>query len=443
MRRLLGLALVFLVCLAFVHCGEQSCLLDSSDLGHASSGERPEAREVKYYDESMLPASELAGLDNEFGFRIFREIVGLRPDENVLVSPLSISMALGMVTNGAAGTTLDAMRSTLSLDQHPMCVVNACYYALMRNLEWLDPEVRFEIANSVWCCDAVAFEEPFLDACRSSFEAQVRGVDFGMACTRDTINAWVNRKTHSRIPTILDYPLNPATVVVLVNAMYFLGTWADEFDPGETDNDWFTLPDGSSAECRMMERPPLDPEMEYPGCTYSFLSHSDFQGIELPYGDSLFSMILLLPRPDIDVDEVISMLDRETWDEWMDSFCITEGRLLMPKFELGFRYEDEMREALTALGMGPAFDPGQADFSRICTYLSLWIDTVIHKTYIRVDEAGTEAAAVTAVVIPTGITPCPPYFVMYINRPFVFVIRDNRWGTVLFLGKVVNPGYLP
>jgi serine protease inhibitor len=441
MERLLRLSAVFLICLVFLNCGEHACPPDSQDFGHAASHGPAESQEVKYYDESMLATSKLAGLDNEFGFQMFKEIVGLHPDENVFISPLSISMALGMTTNGAAGPTLDAMRTTLNLDSYPMCVVNTCYHSLMRNLEWLDPQVRFEIANSVWCCEAVTFEEPFLDACRTSFEAQVRGVDFTEAGTRDTINAWVNRKTHGKIPTIVNV-LNPATVVMLINAMYFLGTWAEEFDPGASHNDWFNLPDGSAAECRMMERPPLDPEIDLPGCKYTFLSHSDFQGIELPYGDSLFSMVLLMPRSGTDVDPLISMLDRETWDEWMGSFCITKGRLLMPKFELAFKYEDEMRDALIALGMGPAFDPGQADFSRICTYLPLWIGRVIHKTYIRVDEAGTEAAAVTAVDIPTGITPCPAYFEMYINKPFVFVIRENRWGTILFLGKVVDPGYL-
>jgi serine protease inhibitor len=400
-------------------------------------------RQRLHFDESLLTRRQLATLGNEFGFRLFKGMVGERPDENVFISPLSVSMALGMVVNGAAGETRDAILSTLGIDGYPMEMVNACYRSLIDNLVGMDPQADFEIANSVWCRAGVTFEDAFLNACRTHFDAEVRSLDFSDPGAADTINAWVDEKTLGYIPEIVETPIDPEVVMILLNALNFWGTWTYRFDPMLTHDDWFHLPDGSQTLCRMMQRPDPDLPFDPPGCKYAYLRYDYlFEAVELPYGDSLFSMIVVLPWPGVHVDSVIAVLNQDDWGVWMNSFCRrhTYGIVSMPRYELEFACD--MNDALSALGMEIAFVPGQADFSAMSSYMLLWISKVKHKTYVHVDEGGTIAAAVTEVDISTGINPCPDYFELCVDRPFVVAIRENRWGNIIFIGKIVDPGYL-
>lgn len=436
MTKRLEILSLLCVFLAFTQCTDRS--LSPTEQAYEAT---TDTREHLFGDESLLMSGELAALDNEFGFRLLREIAADQPDENIFISPLSISMALGMTVNGAAGSTREAMLQTLGLDGHSMMTVNTCYRNLIDRLVGMDPLADFEIANSVWCRDGVTFEDPFLNACRSSFDAEVRSLDFSDPGAADTINAWVEEKTLGYIPEIVDSPLSPDLVAMLLNALNFWGTWTYEFDPQLTHDGWFYKSDGSRVRCRMMERPDDAPGVDYPGCRYTYVQHDAFQAVELPYGDSLFSMVVFKPRMGTDIDELVSMLDQDLWQQCTSNNCWTYGRVLMPRFELESGYD--LNDVLTALGMGIAFSPGIADFSGICHYMTLWISQVKHKTYVRVDEGGVVASAVTEVDVPTGNLPCPPYFTMHVNQPFVFAIRENIWGTILFLGKVVDPGYLP
>ena len=380
----------------------------------------------------MLTAEEqhLVSAYNTFGLRVFRELVkDASPDSNVFVSPLSISMALGMTLNGAAGTTEDAMKTTLEFEDMDIEDINQCYRSVIDLLTELDPDIIFEIANSIWYRPRLHPLQDFLDACETYFDSEMRPLDFSRPDAPDIINAWVSEKTHGKIEEIIYGPIHPLTVMFLINAIYFLGNWTYEFDPELTADDWFEPKDGVQIPCRMMQRPGPDEVSEY-----RYYETDDFQAVDLPYADGWFSMTILLPKVGVGIDEIIQACDEQAWAGWMAGFHSHEGRLQVPKFEI--TYEESLNSALKRMGMGIAFGD-DADFSRISGDHDLFISSVRHKTYVRVDEAGTEAAAVTVVEI--RVSAIPEVFEMRVDRPFLFAIREHHSGTVLFIGKMVRP----
>ena len=414
--------LVLLSCIALVLAG---CSDNATCPGGNDSEGKPITRD------------ELVESDNAFGFRLFKELVKENPDTNVFISPLSVSLALGMTANGARGATLRAMLSTLGLEGYSLESANETYHALVEFLTALDPQVQFEVANSIWCREGTGFNQEFFDDCTTYFNALMRDINFADPASSDTINAWVCQKTHGRICEMVPKPIGLNVVMILLNAIYFLGTWRYEFDPAYTADEWFRLPDGSTTQCRMMKRPGPEPE---PG-TYilsdcKYYSDDILQIVDLPYGDSLFTMTVLLPRIEVDVDTLVERLDPSQWQRWINNLQDCRGRVALPRFELGF--DANLNEVLKALGMGIAFG-GAADLSGIAP--GLFISDVRHKTYVRVDEEGTEAAAVTEVDIATGYTPDCAHFEVWVSRPFIFAIRENEANTILFVGKVTNPGY--
>ncbi|MEE8417783.1 MAG: serpin family protein [candidate division Zixibacteria bacterium] len=386
-------------------------------------------------DQSRQPPRALSAAEenlvdsgNKFGFKLFREIVQAEPDRNIFISPLSVSMALGMAYNGADGTTLEAMDSTLELSGIDIQEVNESYQSLIDLLMGLDPEVTFQIANSMWYRQGFPVVRTFIDRIETYFYAVVDDLDFYDPASADIINDWVDQNTNGKITEIVDPPIDPFTVMFLINAIYFNANWTYQFDEEDTQEDLFTLPDGSQRACWMM----------FQEDEFRFLWHEDFQAVDLPYGDGLFSMTILLPRSHVDIDALIADLNQENWDIWINDFYEEPGALFLPKFSL--EYEILLKDVLTALGMGIAFNPDLANFGQMIepggiVEGNLYITRVKHKTFIEVDEAGTEAAAVTSVGF--GATSGPP--VLRINRPFIFMIRENHSQTILFMGKIVEP----
>ncbi len=363
--------------------------------------------------------------DNKFGLKLFRELNIDEKDSNLFISPLSVAMALGMTYNGANGETQEAMQKALELQGFTLEEVNQCYGHLIESLTQLDPKVEFQIANSIWYRleDWVPREE-FLFTCNKYYSALVRGLDFDDPSSVDTINAWVEDNTNGKIEKIWDEPMDRETMMFLINAIYFKGAWTYQFDKNDTKDDWFYLPDGSMKRCRMMEQRGF----------FDYFENKAFEALDLPYGDGDFSMTIFLPRLGVDIDSLIEELNQENLNHWLDRFEKDSIDVYIPKFKL--EYESGLNYVLMRLGMGIAFDPGKADFSKMYEEGPVWIDTVKHKSFIEVNEEGTEAAAVTVVVMEKGL---PPGF--RVNRPFVFMIRENVSGTILFMGKIVDPGY--
>jgi len=373
-----------------------------------------------------LSVTELAVIEasNTFAFDLTSRVFVADPRPNIVLSPLSASMALGMTMNGASAATFDAMRSTLGFDGLTQEAINDAYRDLIDLLQDLDPAVRFEIANAIWAREGFPFHAAFFDAVRAAFDARVESRDFADPATVAAINDWVEASTEGLIDSIVD-ALDPALVMLLVNAIYFDGEWTTQFDSSDTRPQAFTRPDGSTVQVDMMTMD--DPEVLAgwgPG----------YQAVELPYGGEAFSMVLVLPDDPAGARGFASALDADAWEGIVGG--LAEGNLALlgvPKLTLS--YDTYLNDALADMGMGVAFGDG-ADFTAMSPVGDeLCISFVRQKTFIDVDERGTRAAAVTAVGV--SVTSLPPSFVA--DRPFVFAIRERLSGTILFVGLVEDP----
>jgi serine protease inhibitor len=374
-----------------------------------------------------LPSVEkkLIESDNNFGLKLFKKIIKEEGDSNVFISPLSVAMALGMTYNGANGETQEAMQQALELNGFTLEEVNQSYKHLIELLTGLDPKVKFQIANSIWYRLGLTPRKEFLDLCKKYFDALVKGLDFSQPDAADTINGWVEEKTNGKIKDLVNKPIDPYIVMFLINAIYFKGDWTYQFDEAETRDDWFYLPDGSKKLCKMMEQ----------RAVFDYFENDAFQTIDLPYGDGDFSMTVFLPKYGTDINSLIGEFDQDKLSYWFTCLESDSVNVYLPRFKL--EYGVGLNDALIALGMGIAFS-GAADFSRMYEGGGVYIDSVKHKSFIEVNEEGTEATAATVVIIKEAGS---SVLQIRLDRPFVFMIRENVSGTILFIGKIVDPGF--
>ena len=364
---------------------------------------------------------KLVASANDFSFALFRQLAAARKDSNVFASPLSASMALGMTMNGAAGPTFDQMRSALAFGTASEADINAGYKSLIALLRGLDPSVDVRIANSIWYRNGFPFNQTFLDAGKTWFDAQVSALDFAQQSAVTTINNWVNSATTGKIPTIIDR-IGQDQVMFLINAIYFKGSWRDRFDPAETRDAPFRGVAGDQP-MRLMHR----------NGKMSFLFSAAVAAVDLPYGNSAYTMTVILPQPGTNIDAVAASLKPETWALWLSQFRDLKTDVWLPKLKL--EWERDLNDDLKALGMRDAFVPNGADFTRMSPRgRELYIDKVKQKTYVDINEEGTEAAAATSVGI--SVTSLPPS--LRVDRPYIFVIRERLTGTIVFMGKIVR-----
>jgi serine protease inhibitor len=359
-----------------------------------------------------------------FDFNLFRQVAEEDSGENVVLSTLSAKMALAMVYNGADGKTREAMAKVLGFERLSLEEVNRELHDQMVSLQSADEKLQVELANSLWADDEIDFLDDFKERCREYYDAEAASLDFDDPASVDIINAWASEKTHGKIEKIIDS--FEEDIYALMNAVYFNGKWTLEFDKSLTQDGDFYLLDGSTVKVPMMHQ----------SGDYLYYENEDLQAVSLPYGDEKMSMYVFLPREGKDIAQFIQTLNEENWTAWMDSFLESEGSIALPRFKV--EYGKRLNDALTALGMGIAFKASQADFSEMAPIAPLWISRVLQKTYIDVNEEGTEAAAVTYGGAMASCSPDEP-FVMNVDRPFFFVIRDNRTGTLLFMGSIVDP----
>ena len=355
---------------------------------------------------------------NDFAFDLFRTGNASQHKANVFISPLSASMALGMTANGASGTTYDEMYSTLRLNGATREDVGAGYKSLIALLMGLDPGTTFSIANSIWYDQTFPFNTSFLDESKLYFDAQVQALDFKSPSAVPTINSWVSAKTNHRIPTILD-SIDDSEVMFLINAIYFKGIWQKQFDKSKTTDAPFRAADGTTATVKMMSRAE--------GVQYA--AAPEYSAVDLPYGNSAFTMTVVLPNGDIDA--FAESFDEGKWNTLVSSLHDSNVPVYLPRFRM--EWKRMLNEDLQQLGMRLAFY--QADFTRMSPRgLDLIITRVLQKTFVDVDEEGTEAAAATMVGI--GLTSFPVAF--RADRPFLVVIRERFSGTILFIGKIAK-----
>jgi len=370
----------------------------------------------------------IVSADTKFGFSLFSQILKTDADKNVFVSPASVAMALAMTDNGASGDTQQAMARVLELQGLSLEDVNRANAALKAALENPDPKVQLLIANSIWARTGVPFKPDFIARNKEFYGAEVRELDFRAADAASTINEWVSKNTKGKITEIVKGPLDDLMVLYLINAVYFKGEWTTAFEKAQTTEREFTLLDGSKKKHPMMSQ----------SGNYRYYKGGDFQAVSLPYGSSRVSMYIFLPAKESSLKAFCRNLNAQNWEDWIAKFKSTDGDILLPKFKL--EYEILLNDALKALGMERAFDPQRADF-RAMTTVPVCISEVKHKTFVEVNEEGTEAAAVTSVGMrATSVMPTPKErFTMVVDRPFFCAIRDNQTGTVLFMGTIVEP----
>jgi serpin B len=374
-------------------------------------------------------SSRLLEADNSFGLKIFQKVREKSDEENIMISPLSISVALTMAYNGAEGDTKKEMQETLELNGLTESEINGSYKTLINALLKLDDDVIFNIANAIFYADIFTVKPGFLEINRNVYDAEIEKLDFSSQQSVNIINDWVAENTNDKIQTVINQ-LNPLDRMLVINAIYFKGTWSVQFDKKGTQELNFTMKDGNIVKVPMMNK--LD---QVPYCANNL-----FKAVKIPYGRGNYNMVVILPAEGKNSQDVIDELNINNWKEWMSGFEIKDRvDITMPRFK--FSFDTGLNDILKEMKMVKAFSPSEADFSKI-TDEDLYISMVLHKSFIDVNETGTEAAAVTVVTFTTtSIDPGPPKIPFLVNKPFVFAITEEDTGAILFIGEVSNPEY--
>lgn len=383
-----------------------------------------------------LTADEQAVIEasNRFGFAMVAELYGADPGANLFTSPLSAHAALSMALTGARDSTLDAMRETLGFgdgDAPSIDAIRESYAGLSDLLLDLDPRVELAIGNAAWLDETFPFRAAWVDGVAEAFDARTQAVDFADPALPGEINDWVDEATAGRITEMVE-SLDPNEVLMLLNAIYFKGQWTDQFDPDDTRDAPFILPDGSTKTVQMMVRGEGELDV-YRG--------PDALVADLPYGGGVFRFTVVLPPEDGSLADLVAGLDDARWNTWMAGLAEDDVPVHMPRFTL--EWEKELKDALESLGMGIAFVAGRADFGGMlaegfdpqATGTDLHITRVKQKSFLTVNEEGTEAAAATSVGVGVTSAPMP----VVVDRPFLLAIRERLSGTIFFLGAIVDP----
>lgn len=371
---------------------------------------------------------EMVKSDQQFAFELFSNVFNEEAadmDDNFMISPLSLSMALAMTLNGAEGETKAAIQEALKLGDFSPQEVNDYYKKMREALLRTDPSTKLSIANSIWTNQNVPIKSEFIKTNQDFFSSTVKSVDFSNINTADEINKWAADNTNNLIDNVID-KTDPLTLMYILNAIYFKGIWTSEFDPDLTQKKPFYHENGESVSVDMMNQKN----------DFYYSQNNTLQMLQLPYGNEAYSMLILLPKEGNNLSDVNSELqNREALNSLKSSIRETEVNVNLPKFKT--EYSKRLNDALINMGMGIAFDSNRADFSGMSDE-DAFVSFVDQFTYISTDEVGTEAAAVTVVGI--GVTSYePPRTVEFnANKPFIYVIQENSTGSILFMGAVKN-----
>jgi serpin B len=424
MKKTLGLLFMSLILLAIVGCTQPAAASEIK-----SDKPRETAPAVTAADSAALTAGNGA-----FAFNLYKNLKDA--DGNLFLSPYSISEALAMTCGGAQGDTAKQMAAALQFT----LAQNALHPAFNnvdlelakrgKGAQGADGKgFRLKVVNAIWGQQGFKFSQPYLDLLAQNYGAGLRLQDFikNPDQSRQTINQWVSDQTEARIKDLLPQgSVTNLTRLVLTNAIYFNAAWQSQFQKSSTKDGQFTLISGSKVTSPMM----------YQMKNFNYTEGDYYQAIELPYDGNELSMVIILPRAD-QYKAYESALNYQQVTGIIQNLKINEVKLTMPKFKIESQFG--LKKNLSELGMPVAFSPGQADFSGIDGAKDLYISDVVHKSFVNVDEAGTEAAAATGIMVGTTALPAKIYD-MTLDHPFIFFIRDIKTGTIIFLGRVSNPG---
>lgn len=400
-----------LLCLPFTACND--------DVEEQSILPTMQPIELNATEKEM--AAQQGDFASTLSLVLYRQL-GERTD-NWLVSPFSLQCALGMLSNGASGETHNEILHTLSLSQYSQEEVNAYFKKLIEGLHTVNSAITVKTANSVWGNAGITLKEDFQKMNIENYSAMVSQLDFSDPSAVDQINAWCNQTTEGLIPSILD-EVNPTATVYLLNSLYFKARWESEFSPEKTQEGNFTTSSGKVIKAHFMQAKRMA----------AYVENEWFTSTSLSYQNGSYVMRLILPQPEISIDQVLQALSESNGNLWKN-VVLADINLKIPRFTLENKMD--LIPALQALGMKKAFT-NEADFSSmsdIATYISL----VQQATRLKVDEEGSEGAAVT-VIEGDLMSPLPEEKVdFFLDRPFLFQIIEPATGTVLFMGQVGSP----
>ncbi len=423
-----------------------AALLLGSMLGACSSSESiEEAGEPKYvnmYQEVKpvrLTAEQtvFANDNNGFTLNFFQSLNGKMKNRSIVCSPLSITYVLSMVNDGATGTTEQELEQTLGFHKGGIQAVNDYCKNLIDNLPHVDEKVQLNIANAIFVNDKYQLRKQFQQDMANYYDAKAEALDFSSSSTLDRINGWCDEKTRAMIPTILER-VDPRTVSYLLNAIYFKAEWASMFEKNETREETFTTPDGET-------RVPLMHQNVY----MNYLRNDQYTAVSIPYGNGQWMMTVMLPEDGKTTDDVISSLAASGWSTDFLKNPLREARryavdLKLPRFETAFDTDDAggLIELLKGMGIRRAFDGNSAEIPNMCENGDLYISMMKQKAKIKVNEEGSEAAAVTIAGLnflsAVADTQEPPKATFHANRPFVYLIHEQSSGVILFVGKFMG-----
>ncbi|NJP05641.1 MAG: hypothetical protein HC837_08490 [Chloroflexaceae bacterium] len=360
-----------------------------------------------------------------FAFTLLHQFMPAQSEHTSVLSPASILLTLGMVGNGATATTREAITTVMGLDTLSLEQFNQASAAWQRSLDALQAQGTLMLANALWLRDTVPVQPDFAACLQQYYQAETHTLDFQDPAAASRINTWISDRTCGRIPHMID-TVRDNLVLILTNALAFKGKWTFPFDPAETTTGTFYLPDGSHQHPPMMSQTRSD---------IPYYRSEQFQMIALPYGDDQrITMYLLLPAEHITLADCCMQLDASSWQNLLAQLTPAPGTVVLPRLSLTSKHD--LKEVLTALGMGIAFDPELAHFQGISEVHS-WIGSILHHTALEVNEAGTEAAAATA-ILQRSFNPTPP-FSMVFDRPFLCIIADTQTDIPLFMGIITEP----
>jgi serine protease inhibitor len=361
------------------------------------------------------------------GFALFSLIEKLETSgkRNLLISPASIEIALGMAYAGASGETAEAMSRVLGMDSSREAALNELG-GLRAMLEKPGSGVTLKVANAAWIDNSIHLNRKFTTDLAATFETKLETVRFRDPTTISRINDWVSKATEGKISRLLEYP--PSPPMFLANAVYFHARWQAPFRKESTQEQPFYPESGSTLAVPMMQQKGR----------FRYAKGPDFAVVALPYVDNRFAMYCFLP--DKGVEALVAGLKDSSWSNLSHTLHPMQGSVALPKFKM--EYSEELKEALSSLGLGIAFDPERAQFPRMIDGPGgLYIGGVLHKTFLEVDEEGSTAAAVTGIQMMTSAMIRPQEeFNLVFNRPFLTAIVDEKSGTILFLGIIGQPG---
>jgi serpin B len=383
-------------------------------------------------NETTNNSQSVAAANTTFGFNLLAQLAANNTGSgNIFISPYSASTALQMVSAGAAGTTQKQMQQVLGTSGLPQASLNDGVQKIAAIINSKNTNFTLITANALWYQNGISINTNFIEGNQNFFGASVEAIDFYNSTSAHTINSWASNETQGNITNVVSYPFDPVPSLLLANAVYFKGSWQTPFATNLTVPATFHLKGGQATV----------PMMNQSG-TFFYCATNGYQAIQLPYQGGDLTMDIFLPNTNSSISALLKTLQNMGWQKAsQNGFSEQQGSLSLPKFNLN--YSVNLIPSLKALGMTNAFSrtPGVADFSNISVINQLYISSVNQQAIIKVDEVGTEAAAVTTIGLASAAIAAPSVapFSMIVNRPFVFFIEDQQTKTILFMGMVFNP----